>query len=235
VDLAWDASTDPAPGSGVAAYEVFRDGVSAATVSTTSYSSAGLAANTTYTFTVRAIDGAGNVSAQSNPLAVTTDAAAGGGTLLRIDTGATTAPFVDSQGRTWQPDFGFNSSKTSTKVEAIAGTVDDVLYHTVRYDPVEAPELLYTLPVENGTYTVRLHFVEKYSGAFTVGARVFDIDIEGTRAFEDIDIFAAVGARTAYMRETTATVSDGALHIQFHRQAGDPNISAIEVIPAGGG
>jgi len=228
VDLAWDASIDPAPGSGIASYEVFVNGTSAGPVSTTSYSAAGLDANTAYTFTVRAIDGQGNMSAQSNPLAVTTSPA--GGTLLRIDSGAT-APFVDSQGRTWQADFGFNASSTSFKADAISGTVEDVLYHTVRYDPAAAPELLYTLPVANGVYTVRLHFVEKYSGAFAVGARVFDIDIEGIRAFEDVDIFAAVGARAAYVRETTTTVADGALHIQFHRQVGDPNISAIEVIP----
>jgi len=233
VDLAWDASTDPAPGSGVAAYEVFVDGVSAGTVSTTSFSAAGLAANTTYSFTVRAIDGLGNLSAQSNPLSVTTNPSTGGAA-LRIDTGAT-APVTDSQGRTWQADFGFNASNTSFKADAISGTVEDVLYHSVRYDPAAAPELLYTLPVSNGTYTVRLHFVEKYSGAFSVGARVFDIDIEGSRVFEDIDIFAAVGARAAYVREATATVSDGSLHIQFRRQVGDPNICAIEVIPAGGG
>ena len=113
--------------------------------------------------------------------------------------------------------------------------MEDVLYYTVRFDPASGPELLYTLPVTNGTYTVRLHFVEKYDGALAVGARVFDVDIEGVRVFEDIDVFAAVGARAAYVRETTTTVTDGALHIQFRRQVLDPYISAIEVIPAGGG
>ncbi len=74
IDLAWDASTDTG-GSGMAGYRVYRDeslvsgtGVVAATV----YASSGLAAGRSYAFTVRAVDGAGNESADSNRLVVST-------------------------------------------------------------------------------------------------------------------------------------------------------------------
>ncbi len=71
VTLAWDAATD---NEAVAGYEVFRDSVLVSTslVTATSYTVTGLKASTTYTFTVRARDQAGNVSPASAPLSVKT-------------------------------------------------------------------------------------------------------------------------------------------------------------------
>jgi YVTN family beta-propeller protein len=73
IDLTWSASTD-AGGSGLANYRVFRNGGATpiATVTTTSYSDTGLAASTQYTYTVRAVDGASNVSADSTAASATT-------------------------------------------------------------------------------------------------------------------------------------------------------------------
>lgn len=70
VDLSWDASSDNV---GVDHYTVFQDGNSVGTTANTSYSVTGLTAATTYTFTVKAEDAAGNVSAASNALDVTTN------------------------------------------------------------------------------------------------------------------------------------------------------------------
>jgi len=67
--LNWTASTD---NIGVTGYEVYRNGTSIATTSGTNYSVTGLTAATTYNFTVRARDAAGNWSAQSAALSVTT-------------------------------------------------------------------------------------------------------------------------------------------------------------------
>jgi cellulose 1,4-beta-cellobiosidase len=76
INLSWTASTDPVvPGhvtSGVAGYKVFRNGTQVGTPSTTSYSDTGLTAATTYQYTVSAYDTAGNVSAQSAAVGVTT-------------------------------------------------------------------------------------------------------------------------------------------------------------------
>ncbi|ATB27055.1 carbohydrate binding domain-containing protein [Melittangium boletus] len=72
VALAWTASTD---NYGVAGYEVFRDGgTQVASVTGTAYSDTGLAPSTSYSYTVRAKDAAGNTSAHSAALAVTTPA-----------------------------------------------------------------------------------------------------------------------------------------------------------------
>ncbi len=68
--LSWSASTD---NIGVTAYEVYKNNSLQATVSNgTSYAITGLAAATAYTYTIKAKDAAGNVSAQSSPLTLTT-------------------------------------------------------------------------------------------------------------------------------------------------------------------
>jgi glucose/arabinose dehydrogenase len=69
IDLAWIASTDNV---GVAGYRVFRNGTQVATPTTNSYQDSGLTPATTYTYTVSAVDAAGNASAQSASAAATT-------------------------------------------------------------------------------------------------------------------------------------------------------------------
>jgi chitinase len=76
VSLAWTASTDNV---GVTGYDVFRGSTKVATVTGTSATDTGLAASTTYTYTVTAHDAAGNVSAASNQISVTTQSSGGGG------------------------------------------------------------------------------------------------------------------------------------------------------------
>jgi chitodextrinase len=69
IDLSWRASTDNV---GVTRYRVYRDGAQIATVSGTSYSDTGLQPLATYSYTVAASDGAGNLSAQSSAASATT-------------------------------------------------------------------------------------------------------------------------------------------------------------------
>jgi chitodextrinase len=70
VTLSWTASTDNV---GVAGYSIYRNSAKiAAITSGTSYTDAGLAPNTTYSYTVSAYDAAGNNSAQTSPVNATT-------------------------------------------------------------------------------------------------------------------------------------------------------------------
>jgi chitodextrinase len=69
VDLAWDASTDDV---GVAHYAISRDGSQIGTTASTTYSDTTVAAGTTYGYSVRAYDAAGNPSPPSPAVAVTT-------------------------------------------------------------------------------------------------------------------------------------------------------------------
>jgi bacillolysin len=68
-NLSWTASTDNV---GVTGYNVYRGATLVTTVTGTSYTATGLTAATAYTFSVKAKDAAGNLSASSNIVSVTT-------------------------------------------------------------------------------------------------------------------------------------------------------------------
>ena len=68
-NISWNASTDDV---GVAGYHLFRDGVKVTTTALTYYVDTGVADGTTYSYVVEAFDLAGNVSAPSPTIQVTT-------------------------------------------------------------------------------------------------------------------------------------------------------------------
>lgn len=69
VDLAWSASTDNV---GVAGYRIYRDGTEIGTSTVASFADTSVAGGTTYNYTVKASDVAGNLSASSNTATVKT-------------------------------------------------------------------------------------------------------------------------------------------------------------------
>jgi chitodextrinase len=71
VSIAWSPATDNVR---VAGYQIFRNGVLVGTGSGTQFNDSGLAASTAYTYQVLAYDGAGNQSARSPSLTITTRA-----------------------------------------------------------------------------------------------------------------------------------------------------------------
>ena len=74
INLTWTASAD---NIAVTGYKVFRNGTQIGTSTAVSYSDTGLAASTAYSYTVAAYDAAGNTSAQSTSVSVTTQANSG--------------------------------------------------------------------------------------------------------------------------------------------------------------
>ena len=72
IALSWNPSTDNPGGSGIAGYDVYRDGSLVGSPSQPSFTDSGLAADTAYSYRVRARDVAGNASAQSAALGVST-------------------------------------------------------------------------------------------------------------------------------------------------------------------
>ncbi|MFD3269621.1 chitinase [Paenibacillus dendritiformis] len=69
VSLSWSAASDNV---GVTGYEVYRNGTLAGTTALTSHTVTGLTPDTSYSFTVKAKDAAGNASASSEAVTVTT-------------------------------------------------------------------------------------------------------------------------------------------------------------------
>lgn len=83
VRLNWTASTDNV---GVTGYKIYRNGTQIGTSATNSFIDDTVAPTTAYSYTVSAVDGAGNESAQSSPQVVTTTAFSGLGILYRCGT-----------------------------------------------------------------------------------------------------------------------------------------------------
>lgn len=82
VSLSWNASTDNV---GVAGYQVLRGGTQVGITATTSYTDSGLTPSTAYAYSVKAYDAAGNTSAASSTLNVTTPAGSTTPTGLVLD------------------------------------------------------------------------------------------------------------------------------------------------------
>jgi glucose/arabinose dehydrogenase/chitodextrinase len=131
--LAWDASTDNV---GVTGYDVYSGGTAIVTgVTGTSATIPNLAADTSYTFTVKARDAGNNVSAAGNAVTVKTLPSSGGG---GVPSGITTisSGWSIPWGLSWLPDgsalinerdsftmYKLTPSGTKTKV----GTVPNVV------------------------------------------------------------------------------------------------------------
>ncbi|MRN52715.1 discoidin domain-containing protein [Paenibacillus monticola] len=89
INLSWSASTDNV---GVTGYEIYRSGNLVGTSASLSYSDTGLTAATAYSYTVKAKDAAGNLSAASNVTNVTTPSGGTGTALSRSGWTATSSP-----------------------------------------------------------------------------------------------------------------------------------------------
>ncbi|WP_246609811.1 fibronectin type III domain-containing protein [Nonomuraea rhizosphaerae] len=121
VSLAWNASTDNV---GVTGYDVYRGSTLVTTATGTTYTNTGLAASTSYTFTVRARDAAGNVSAAGNAVTVTTSAGNGApGTPGNPNiTGATNSSLSLSWGASSGTVTGYRVYEGSTVRATVTGT-----------------------------------------------------------------------------------------------------------------
>ncbi len=145
-------------------------------------------------------------------------------TFLRINAGG---PGFSFNGEEWMADQYFNGGEVFSTTDAIAGTLNDQLYQTERFN--ETGALNYAIPVSSGDYLVELHFAEIYHE--NAGDRVFDVDIEsGQGTLVDYDIFvAAGGGYTAIIESFNVTVSDGVLDIAFNNKTELAKISGIEI------
>ena len=103
--------------------------------------------------------------------------------------------------------------------------------------------LRYEVPLEDGEYTVNLHFAEIYWGAIGAGGagrRIFDVVLEGNRVLDNYDISAELGTLTAVVKTYTVTMTDGRLNLRLDAGAGvggvnQPKLSALEIIPRNSG
>ena len=154
-------------------------------------------------------------------------AAAPAKSAIRIKAGAFAAQ-TDADGNAWLPDQGFDGGDTVDRGSIeIAGTKSPALYRSEHYSMSA-----FSCKVPNGKYVVKLHFAETFEEITGPGQRVFSLNVEG-HEIKDLDVYAkAGGALRAHVETVNVDVADGKLDITFSSKIENPEINAIEIIPA---
>jgi len=144
---------------------------------------------------------------------------------IRVNCGGSN--YTDSKGQLWQADTGFSGGTIEKIATTVSGTADPLLYEDYRWNPAS-----YSIAVPNGQYQVNLYFTEANPKAESVGARVFNVGLQGTTVFPNLDIFAAAGANASLIKSANVNVTASAIKIGFTRLSGlNPKISGIEILP----
>jgi chitodextrinase len=131
VDLSWNASTDDV---GVAGYTVYRNGTVLTSVGSTAFSDLSVTANTTYSYTVDAFDAAGNHSAQSSSVSVTTppvifsDGFESGDLSRWTRSGGTTVQQQVRYSGTWAARATSTGSSGAYAYKTLSSTVSELYY-----------------------------------------------------------------------------------------------------------
>jgi hypothetical protein len=222
VTVAWDAVTSPE----VAGYKVYYGTASQNYNSsvdvgnTTTAAISGLDQSEVYYLAVTAYDVNGDESDFSNEVMYDPTQI---GIAFAVNAGG--LAYTDANGIKYQADGQFSGGNAGTLNVAIAGTKDATLYQSERWG-----NFSYTIPVANGDYVVTLKFAEI---DFTQPSqRVFNVDMEGVRVINELDLVARVGPNRAYDVTKVVHVSDGKLTLKFQAVVDYATVSAILVEPA---
>ena len=127
----------------------------------------------------------------------------------------------------WIADTYYTNGSGYSNGSAIANTTNDGVYQSERFGNHS-----YSIPVTNGSYTVRLHFAEIYFSASN--SRLFNVAVEGGQAsLSSYDVYLQAGGKNIAKIEqfNNITVSDGALNVSLTNVKDNAKISGIEVIP----
>ncbi len=109
---------------------------------------------------------------------------------------------------------------------------DPALYQDGRWNGNASVPMTYTFAVANGTYHVNLYFTETVTGLQYVGARVFNVKLNGSLVFSKLDIFAEAGANAALIKGADVTVTNGQLVVEFDSVVQNPKVHALEILPS---
>lgn len=146
--------------------------------------------------------------------------------------------FVDANGVHWSGDRDFIDGRTWTYQNPPQGPRVDPLYLNERHG-----NFAYAIPVAEGSYTVKLHFLEAFfspliPAAFChgVGCRVFDVNCNGVSLLQKFDIVQAAGGPfRPVIREFhhLRPNGQGKLLLTFSPRVNYAEVRAIEVIDEG--
>jgi hypothetical protein len=172
-----------------------------------------------------------------------TDAQTAGSTVVyRINAGGPDLAGGWSRDTVSRPSPYVNAEDTSTSGTqqvinvshpSIPAGTPAAMFQSERWDPDEDPRMRWRLPVEPGTYEVRLYFAETFPEAFATGAREFAVVIEGSVVLRSFDVFTEAGGGYRGVMKSFLVKSDHRLRIAFRNDEQHPAIKGIEVIATG--
>jgi hypothetical protein len=157
------------------------------------------------------------------------------GKLKPIRFSARKSDFVDGDGIEWDADNYFIGGRTTSYSNSEPDTKIPELYSVERYG-----NFGYAIPVSQGSYTVKLHFMESFFGPSVptglcrgAGCRVFDVTCNGEMLLKDFDIFQAAGGAFRPLVRTFHNLhpnGQGKLLLSFLPKVNYAEVRAIEVI-----
>ncbi|WP_394749386.1 malectin domain-containing carbohydrate-binding protein [Spongiimicrobium salis] len=167
---------------------------------------------------------------------------AGGATVIATD-GESDWEFNDISGPFATSNYEVNTGEIlnagllyENRHSSIPAYIDEATFNAIfaeeRFDfgtNGDGFEMQFDVPLANGDYIVNLFVGNSFAGTSNIGDRVFDVNIEGVLAIDDVDIVAAFGHLSGGMLSYPVTVSDGVLNIQFVHQIENPTVNAIEI------
>lgn len=131
----------------------------------------------------------------------------------------------------YEADKNYRKGSIKLDMQVIASAIDgtdiDSLYQTYLSAAADLAETRYEIPVTNGDYQVRMHFVENYWT--DKGLRVFGVNIENQQVLPNFDIISEVPYRTALVKDFPVTVNDGVLTIKFNPTANRVALASLEL------
>ena len=154
---------------------------------------------------------------------------------MRVNAGG--MQWLDPYGNIWQGDrtysgntWGWIGGSTYATAQPIGNTDLDKIYQSERFWSTNGG---YAFDVANGPYRVELKFAEVYYSS--VGARRFNVSIEGQSVLSGFDVVAAAGGRyIAVDRVFTVTVTDNHLNVDVQVGVDAAKINALRVTLLGG-
>ncbi len=175
------------------------------------------------------------LKADAGAVAQPAAAARAGDEEIRIAVGST-SPYLDRNSRTWDSDRFFAGGSVLVRPDQrILRTLDPDIYRRHRHG-----DFRYDIPLQPGTYELRLHFAETgladfmSAGSSGEGQRIFRVIANGKVILDMFDIVAdAAGADIADERvfRDISPAADGFLHLNFASFRGTAILSGIEVLP----
>lgn len=162
--------------------------------------------------------------------------------LYRINAGGETIPAIDG-GIDWLGDNnppGSNYRSTgsnSASYDAVGSVTSSVpsstprgIYSSERWDPAGGPRMEYNFPVQTGkNVEVRVYLADRCDCTSNPGSRVFNLEIEGTSAFSNIDLNSNPGHNTGTVL-TKQVVSDGNISLAFDNVVENPAVNGVEIV-----